>query len=101
MTATDDSQILTTAPDRTWRPSAGILTGGLAALAVGYVVGQLGLYLWLGAGRGSRYLLDGRGSGLVFGLGVLIGLAGFAATLVGVWRLAHNADAATAPRDGR
>lgn len=99
---TDDTTTSTaTARGTAWRPSATLLTGGLLTLAVGYVLGQLGLYVYLGAGRagvGSWRPLEGHAPALLLVVGALIGLAGFAATLLGVYRLARNVDAATAPR---
>jgi uncharacterized membrane protein YedE/YeeE len=101
MASTLDDATTTLPAGTTWRPSAALLTGGLLTLAVGYLIGQVGLYTYLGAGRGSWgswRVLEGHAPALLLVVGVLIGLAGFAATLLGVYRLARNVDTATAGR---
>ncbi|GAA3794050.1 hypothetical protein [Cellulomonas soli] len=99
--STTDGAITTAAGPTAWRPSATLLTGGIVTLALGYVIGQAGLYLYLGAGRGSRIFIEGHGSAVLVVIGVGLGLAGLAATLLGIHRLASNLDALTAPRDPR
>ncbi|GHS85415.1 hypothetical protein AGMMS50218_02830 [Actinomycetota bacterium] len=91
-----DSHIEGTArtPQRT-KPSAGLLTSGLVALAIGLVLFQAGLEGYLGRWRTGW--LDRLGESPVpqvaLAVGALAALAGFAALVVGVHRLASALDA--------
>jgi hypothetical protein len=79
-----------------------VLPGGLAILAVGWLIFQAGLLRWLGAERMTDYF----GPALLLGpdaspygavsVGAVVWLLGLALSLLGVYRLAHSLDLAAA-----